>query len=675
MYFLGESHLKWYLFFCWFLANPISHINLFAQKKLNTSSPDSTLLAQYKTVATKYLDAHQTDSMYAVLQKGLALANKRQNEYYRGIFLSQMVQYFKKEYQSDSGLIYAQKAIPIMIRYKDWNLVSKLMYRRCTFYLDKKDYLNAIKELDALLRFNNTHNEHSNTGYVYNLLALTFEILNDPVNQKKYILKELEIAEKHNSDQERLFAYYAWASWLESQRQFKTASVYYSKTLKIVKHSQDEEALTETLLSIGNNYINLKEYKKSLDVLLSAEKIALKNQHKTGWNAILSTNYAHLSALFLAKEKPHKALEYAQHSLALLKNDSLRYTYLIRSYTRLINAFKKLGNYRDALNNYERLQELKQTIDVKNSREEAKNIEVKYQLEKIAAEKEAVKDDLQIKELRLQNAQNQAVILWILLGVLTLLLGLGYWFYRKNKIFEYTINKRNLQLEALNETKDKLFGIIGHDLRAPVVDLVNTLTVLEKPALTTETVPQIAVLRKKTINLQTILNNLLYWAYSQRNLLRANPRIFSLSNSLKEALDSVQGLIQEKSLKIIWVTHTNETIYADENHVQIVLYNILHNAIKFSPQGAIIEIALTEEPPNVMLYLTNSGAIFEWKGNMKNVEPIQSKAGTNGEKGTGLGLLVCAELMHLNKGKIHAKGNPTGGTTLVLSFPDFHIVK
>ncbi|MEZ4902525.1 MAG: tetratricopeptide repeat-containing sensor histidine kinase [Spirosomataceae bacterium] len=607
--------------------------------------------------------------MYVVLQEGLALANKVKSGYYQGIFFSQMAQYFKKEYQSDSGIKYVQKAIAIMTLHKDWELVSRLKYRMAMFYLDKKDYLNAIKVLDELLRFNNTHNEHSNTGYIYNLMALTFEILEDPINQKKYILKELELAEKHNSDQERLYAYSAWASWLESQRQFKAASIYYNKALKIVKRFQDEEALTETFLSLGNNYTHLKEYKKSFELLLSAEKIALKNQHKTGWNAILSTNYAYLSDLYLATEKPQKALDYAQRSLELLKNDPLRYTYLIRSYTTLINAFKKLGNYQDALKNHERLQELKQTIDIENSREEAKNIEIKYQIQQITAEKEAANNALQIRELRLKNAQSQTIILWTLLGVLIFMLGWGYWYYTKIKIFNRRLSKKKHQLEALNEIKDKLFGIIGHDLRAPVADLTNTISLLETnyPLLKEES-SLFAQLSKKTTTLQTLVNNLVYWALSQRSHLRAKPRKILLEAALQDTLSLLNGLIEEKHLSIIEPLNTENWLYIDENHLQIVLYNVLQNAIKFSPLGAAIQIEILAQNGEIEVQITNQGQAFEWNGTIEDLLERKSHRGTLNEKGTGLGLLVCVELVKLNQGNICAFNHSTG-TTVVITFP------
>ncbi|WP_428667113.1 tetratricopeptide repeat-containing sensor histidine kinase [Runella sp.] len=644
---------------------------LFAQnslKPLPQNSP-SALLKQYDSLASVYLHSGEADKMYLMVQKGWNLAVKDKNERYQGIFLLQRAGYFKRKYNADSGLFYANKAMPILQRHKEWKRISQLMYRKSTFYLDNQDQVNAVRELSALLHFNEKHNEHSSNGSIYHLLAFTFNRLNDTINEKKYILKHLALAEKLKSDGDRAYAYSAWAYFLGRQKKYRLAQVYHAKSYAIIKLKKEDEPITESLLSMGENLIILKDYPQSLKLLRKAEEISQKHASESGWNAILSTNYAHISSLFLATGKPREALKYARRSFALVKNEPLRYEYLIRALKNQIAAQKVLGRHKDALNSYEQLQTVTQSIDANKDREIAKNIEAKYQFEKIEREKESAEKSLQIKELELQNQQKQRKLLSALLGLFALLLCGGFWIYQKNQIYNHRISKKNQQLEVLNETKDKLFGIIGHDLRAPVVDLINTITLLENTGLTAEQLSvQSSVLRKKAITLQTILNNLLYWAFSQRHLLRANPRRIPLKNSIEEALDSLNGLMQEKSLEVKWLTVPKNRIYADENHVQIVLYNVLHNAIKFSPYNSTIEINATTEAPYAVLRVSNKGKEFEWEGSAVKPIPAVSHQGTLGEKGTGLGLLVCAELMKLNQGTIRAQRRPTEGTTMVLAF-------
>ncbi len=649
-------------------------IGLYGQNRLKipskTTLRDSILLEQYRQQASIYAKAGELDKMYMTLKKGLALAEKSKNESSRGIFLSKIAGYHKQRYQTDSGLIYAQKAIAVLMRQKEWQWVAQTMYIKCMFYLDKNDQVNAMQELIALSRFNEKYHQDYYTGAAYNLLALTFRRLNDTLNEKKYILKHLDFAEKQNSDVHRIHAFEMYGAFLVNQKKFRAAHTYFMKSHLLAKQQNNDEMNVEILLGMGANLVSLKEYKKSLEILQLAEKIALKHAKESGWNAVLSTNYAHISSLFLATGKPTDALDYARRSFALVQNEPLRYEYLIRALTNQFAAQKSLGHFRDALHTYEQLQTVTKSIDLNKDREITKDIEAKYQLEKSEREKELFEKSLRIKELELQNQQKQARILWILLGVLAVSLGGGYWFYRKNQIYNDRISKKNQQLEALNDTKDKLFGIIGHDLRAPVVDLINTITLLENANLTAEQLStQSSALRKKAITLQTLLTNLLYWAFSQRQLLKANPRFASLKTNLEEVLDSLEGTMQEKSLHAEWRIDASDSIYVDENHLQIILYNIIHNGIKFSPHNNVLQIAIAAEPLHTVLHLTNKGEEFEWKDSSQKPTKTISKNGTSGEKGTGLGLLVCAELMALNKGNIRAYPAATGGTTLELFFP------
>jgi two-component system sensor histidine kinase/response regulator len=633
--------------------------------------PDSVLLKQYDSLARAYFSLGEADKMQIVLQKGVALAEKYKNERYRGIFFSHKADYFKRKYNHDSGLIYAQKALPILQKHREWKRVSEMMYRKSTFYLDRKDQGSAMKELDALLRFNEKYNEHSNAGSVYNLLSFTFRRLNDTINEKKYILKELELAEQANSDDERLYAFDSYASFLIRQNKFREAQVYHAKSYAFaVRLQKNDEVKAEILLAMGENLIRLKEYKQSLRLLLLAEKIALNYQPDLGWKALLSTNYSHLSALFLATGKPNDALEYARRSVALLEKQPLRYEYLIRAYTHLTAAYKALGHYKEALTACEQMQEIKQSLDLNKDREITKDIEAKYQLEKTEKEKELANKILQVRELELENEQKQGRILWISLVVLALSLGGGYWFFRKNQRYNHRISRKNQELERLNETKDKLFSIIGHDLRAPVVDLNNTLTLMEGKNVTKQQFLSLTdLLRKKTTSLQTILNNLLYWALSQRHVLNTNPQSIPLKNKMEEVLESLRGLMQEKLLRVEWLTDVSTFIKADENHVQIILYNIIHNAIKFSPLNQVINLTVIDHAFFVELKVTNLGNEFDWDGSVEALSRLSSQAGTLNEKGTGLGLLVCAELIKLNYGAVRAYPSAPEGTTLELRFP------
>lgn len=646
---------------------------LLAQTGLKTlfKSPfrDSILLNRYDSLASTFYKLHDLDKMSFTLQKGEALANKINNKHYQGIFFFHKALFLKLNQQVDSAFIYSAKAIPILQQFKEWKYTSRMLYMQSAFYLDKNESVKAVQNLIVLINFNEKHIVHTYTGPAYHLLALTFGHLGDTFNQKKYLLKYLEFAELQDSDIQRLYIYIAWGRFLTGQKLYRQAHAYFVKAGKIAELLKHEEGKTEIWITMGGNFVAQKEYLKGLRAFHLAETIVLKHINEPGWYKTLATTYTGISSLYLAIGKPKEALDYAFRAFNLLKGKTTAQEYLVPTLKNRITAQKLLGQYHSALNSYEQLLEITNTSDLNKEREIVKTIEAKYQLEKFQKEKELYQKNLRITELELQNEQKQSRLLWILLSISVLLVAGGYWFFRKIQLYNHQIRRKNQELEQSNETKDKLFGIIGHDLRAPVADLNNALILIDGEDITKQQFLSFTgLLRKKTTSLQTILNNLLYWALSQRQVLQTNPQSIPLKNKMEEVLESLHGLIQEKSLRIEWLTDITHSIYADENHVQIVLQNVIHNAIKFSPLEGVIHMEIARKSPLVRLKVTNFSKEFEWDGSIKKLSALPSQFGTLNEKGTGLGLLVCAELIKLNQGTIRAYPSDPTGTTLELNF-------
>jgi signal transduction histidine kinase len=652
----------------------LSATPLIAQNSLKSPSTsqisDTLLLKQYEAKALDYFKLRQSEKAYPLICRGLQLAHTSGNELYQGIFTYLIGKYHKANWRLDSSNVYLDKALRIFEHCKVYTNYSAAMYTKAVNYFDKQEQAKAVTQLLALVRFNEQHKVETNTASAYNLLSITFGRLNDTLNEKKFLLKFIEIAQRENSANSQQIAYGMQGEFLMRQHKPSEALASFVKAYSLAQTLKDTVSMVDVLNYMGFIHLSGKHYKKSLALFRLTEKISLRYQHLVGWNAPLSYSYAHISSIFLAAGKSDTALNYARRSLALIEKTPLRYEFMVESLKSLVAAQKAMGHYRDALRSYERLRELIQSVDNTKNREITKGIEAKYQLERIQKQNELYQQNLKINELALQNEQKQRRLLELMIIFLILIVAGGYWFFQKNQLYNQQISQKNQELELSNETKDKLFGIIGHDLRTPVADLNNSLTVIEGKKVTEEQFYSlIDLLRKKATSLQTILNNLLYWALSQRHTLHTNPQSIPLKSKIEEVLESLQGLIQEKSLQIEELTNTAAIIKADENHAQIVLYNIIHNAIKFSPVGETIRFKITSQADLVELQVTNSGNPFEWNGSPETLSALPSQFGTLNEKGTGLGLLVCTELMKLNGGTVRAYFADPTGTTLALHFP------
>lgn len=230
------------------------------------------------------------------------------------------------------------------------------------------------------------------------------------------------------------------------------------------------------------------------------------------------------------------------------------------------------------------------------------------------------------------------------------------------------------KLSELNTTKDRLFAIIGHDLRKPalafrgVSSKVNYL--IRRGDY--DTLRQFgAQMEKAAFSLNSLLDNLLNWALQQRGILAYEPQIVPVQEATEDIQTYFQDLAHFKGIMLTFDLPQKMHVFADPNAFITIVRNLVDNAIKFTPKGGYVVISATLEAQQVIFRVTDNGigiksaelaSIFQLKNN-------KSRKGTNGEAGTGLGLTLVRELVKLNKGTIKVDSEPQKGTTVEVALP------
>ncbi|MGM0580334.1 MAG: sensor histidine kinase [Bacteroidota bacterium] len=239
------------------------------------------------------------------------------------------------------------------------------------------------------------------------------------------------------------------------------------------------------------------------------------------------------------------------------------------------------------------------------------------------------------------------------------------------------INKNELDLEVkkvdeLNRVKNKLFSIISHDLRGPIVSLKGILGLYKKGALSEEEFRQLTNNLEEDLNSSSnLLDNLLAWSKSQLQGLeikRSSIKLNDEFHSLKKLFDSQ---LKTKGIRMDISIPDKQKIYADKESVQIVFRNIISNAIKFTPLGGQITISTTPQENNfVQLNISDSGIgmppeklaqLFQLNRN--------TLIGTSSASGAGIGLLLVKEFIELNNGKVSVESSIGNGTTFQVLLP------
>jgi two-component system sensor histidine kinase/response regulator len=230
------------------------------------------------------------------------------------------------------------------------------------------------------------------------------------------------------------------------------------------------------------------------------------------------------------------------------------------------------------------------------------------------------------------------------------------------------LQEKNLELSELNHVKDKLFSILGHDLRSPIVSLKIQLLNVQKGYTSAQQYEEASIRLQQTVDgVFTTLDNLLNWALLQRGGIRVNPTQFDLSEIAQSVLQLYNVDFPSKQLAVT-TDYEAAPVTADEYQLTIVARNLLQNAIKFTPIGGNIQLITRRLNGRSQLIVQDSGIGMPTISQTVPNGIGTSNYGTEGEKGTGLGLEISREFVRLNKGQLLIDSILGRGTTVTMEF-------
>ncbi|TKC06695.1 GHKL domain-containing protein [Pedobacter polaris] len=221
-----------------------------------------------------------------------------------------------------------------------------------------------------------------------------------------------------------------------------------------------------------------------------------------------------------------------------------------------------------------------------------------------------------------------------------------------NERLEFVVEERTQKLSKANAEKDKLFSIVAHDLRSPFNSLVSILELNDNDMLDFEELKMLLQETRKNVDqIHLTLNNLLYWAKGQMEMPGSNPENFDLGAMAEKLILVYQPLSISKKVKLVTDISGTCNVFADVNEINLVLRNLIDNALKFSPQNSVINIMMKQQAGEVQVSVGNvTQEDITNKLEALDSQEFFSTPGTNNEQGIGLGLHLCREYIHLNGG-------------------------
>jgi len=237
------------------------------------------------------------------------------------------------------------------------------------------------------------------------------------------------------------------------------------------------------------------------------------------------------------------------------------------------------------------------------------------------------------------------------------------------------LTTRAIELDQLNKTKNRIFSIIGHDLKNPLNSMIGFAEILAEDYQTAsrERIGKFAqTILESSESLNHLLEQLMQWSYTQQEHLSPDFQSINVNSIVNECIGLLQLSAQRKSISIKNLIAGNCLVYADKESVTTVIRNLLGNAIKFTGKNGEIKISCRFDEKNQVVIMVSDNGIGmtrEQVDALFSLEKNTSLKGTNGEKGTGLGLIICKELTQLNHGEIWVKSLPNKGSEFFLKLP------
>jgi signal transduction histidine kinase len=275
----------------------------------------------------------------------------------------------------------------------------------------------------------------------------------------------------------------------------------------------------------------------------------------------------------------------------------------------------------------------------------------------------------------------------MLLGCL--LSGYLWWLNLKRTVSELIIHEQNKRLEhqnaqltelsdelgKLNTSKDKFFSIIAHDLRSPMNGFLGLTEIIadESNNLTPAQIQDLAVTMRKSVNhIYNLLDNLLEWSRVQGGQINFNPSWLDVDEIINSASDTITIKAADKNIEFKYTPMPGQMIWADKHMLELILRNLLSNALKYSRKDSIVTISTYNRPDEDFVVTVTDSGIGMTREQVDKLfvigETIKRK-GTSGEPSAGLGLVLCKEFAEMHSGTLSVESVEEKGSTFRLTLP------
>ncbi|MDD5361925.1 MAG: tetratricopeptide repeat-containing sensor histidine kinase [Ignavibacteria bacterium] len=607
---------------------------------------------------------------------------------------------------------YSYKALKIFEQLQDKEGISRCYNNLGLIYTAQGSYAKAIDAHMKSLKLAEETFDKKLISTSYNNLGLLYNEQNNYDKAEDYFDIAYSICKELNDKPGLAKLLNNLGTLHIGRREFDSAEFYLKQSFTIADEIGDKLVSSKCLINIGLIHNEYHDYAVSKEYYLKAFDIMKDIDDKTG----ISTVYINLGTLSLEQKNYKEAIEYLEKGLRISK-DIGALNNLNRVYENLSTVYMGMGDYRKAFEYYKLFKETGDSLFNENVSAQIKQIESRYttdkqqmEIDNLNKEKEINDRELAVKEKEVIRQRN---IIYIFLIVFVIVATLSLLLYRENRIKKKTnaiLTKRNFEihqqnekmliadkviresnellmrskerlessekeLRELNAAKDKFFSIIAHDLRGPFQGFLGFSDILAKEAgtMSRAEIIETSVLLNDSLKKQfTLLNDLLDWTRLESGNYKLERKAVNLHDEVQKVFENLEILASQKEIALRNKIDLSTRVDVDLNMVKLLFRNLLSNSIKFTNRGGYVNVKCAKANDYIVVTIEDNGVGIapENINKLFVLDKHYTTAGTESEAGTGLGLVLCREIVEKHGCNIRVESTVSEGSKFIFTLPE-----
>lgn len=642
------------------------------------------------------------DSMLTIGAKGVALADKLHFDRGKAECLMYMGLGSLIKYEIEAGIRYCNEAIAIYEKTKDSTAMEPAFYYLAALYYNHSKYSMAIQYYglssrinERLKRYPELGVSYSNTGNCYSSMGRYPEALG-------YFLKALKVYEQIDSKKGIAASLGSLGQVYADMGESKKAIEYVNRSLTVpfngadamdrinnyenaggvylvvYEHANAAKAFKEALriadsarldgsqldrilCNLGEVYVDAKAYDSAAVVY----KRCLDDPEISFNPAVYGLTLRGMGKVLVATGKLKEGIDYLLKAMDVFTHNDLTRE-IEEAADDLRKAYEQAGNTALALRYTNMYYAYRDTLYNEKKDRKVQQLQYEYELEKKQNQIELLSRDKTIANTRMWGLISGLALLIVIIGML-------YRSRQKEQRTRKMIAQQAKDLDALNRFKDKIFSVLSHDLSGPIHTLSATMILLEEELISIEEFNELKPeVNKQLSSITFLLDNLLKWSKSYlASGAVTRKETLDLYKIVADNIDLAATTANRKKIAVVNAISPGVTAVGDIGQIDIVVRNLLSNALKFTQPGGSITISATQLADTVKLSVADTGKGMDTSQISKlfTTATDVSTFGTAGEKGIGLGLLLCYEFVNANGGSISVVSEPGKGSTFTVELP------